>query len=563
MKCSIAFLAGVAFVFALGFLALAIRLYQIQIVDAGNAGKDFSLQSTRIMQTPGLRGRILDRKGRVLAGERVRRDLVCRPEAVKSTTISNAVLTLEREIGRAMNLIDAPNRITAERVMRHLKRESAVPLTVFEGLDETRFARLQERHADFPAFDVEIRGVRDYPYGSLAAHVLGHVGQERPNAETGDQKIHYYDKEATGRAGLEAYYNRYLSGVSGETKVRVNARGFAVDDEIARKPVDGIDLATTLDVEWQYALERELAGVTGAGVVLDARTGAIRAIASSPTFDPNHYQTGVPEFNKALSGTYAPGSTFKPIVALAALERGWDTNTVLSCDGVYMQTKCTARWGHGPINLNEAIRESCNSFFLQLGIAAGGEAVLEMARLFGLGEKSGVDLGGEADGNLEPWTFQSAMGQGPLLVTPLQMAVVAAALGNGGRVFRPFLHTTSKATPSPVRTLNAKPENLAAVRHAMKAVVDVGSARKAFHPIVGGKRRRLRVDAGGKTGSAEKASAAGRYKNTWFIAFAPFDDPEVAVAMVVEHGEFGGTTVAPRVYNILKRFYGETEDVRK
>ncbi len=562
MKCSARFIALVAAVFAAGFTALVVRLYQVQVVEVGESLQDFGAQSTRIVQTPGNRGRILDRKGRVLAGERIRRDLVCHLEAIRPASRANAVRATEREIGRATNLIDVPNRVTAERIARHLKRESAMPLTVHEGLDEMRFARIEERHDEFPAFSTEVCAVRDYPFGTLAAHVIGHVGRERPSAETGDQKIHYFDKETTGRAGLEAYYNRYLTGVSGETKVRVNARGFAVDSEVLRAPVDGLDLVTTLDAEWQHALERELAGVTGAGVVLDARTGAVRAMASSPTFDPNRYQAGQPEFNKAVSGTYAPGSTFKPITALAALENGWNPNTVLSCEGAYMKTKCTARWGHGPLILREAIRESCNPFFLQLGVAAGGDAVLEMARRFGLGTKTGVDLNGEAPGNLEPWSFQSAMGQGPLLVTPLQMAVVAAALGNGGRVLKPFLHA-SPQPPGPACTLDVKPENLALVRQGMKDVLDAGSARKAFHPLVGGKRRRLAVDAGGKTGSAEKSSGAGRYKNTWFIVFAPFDDPEIAMAMVVEHGEFGGTTVAPRVYNVLKRFFGETEDVRK
>lgn len=256
------------------------------------------------------------------------------------------------------------------------------------------------------------------------------------------------------------------------------------------------------------------------------------------------------------------------------------------CQGVYrlgnLRLHCWDRYGHGPVNVRMALEQSCNTFFCNLGTAVGSNAVITAARAFGLGRATGIDLGGEVAGVVPddawkrrwyglPWypgdTCQMCIGQGMLLVTPLQMAVVAATLANGGTVYRPYLHVpaSGRRRPAPVRTIPYAKDAIALVRDGMRDVVETGTGRNI---LVRGEtaadtgrriRHRLNVSCAGKTGTAEIGRGATKRKNTWIIAFAPFENPTVALAMIVERGESGGKTVAPRVHNVLAAIFGETE----
>lgn len=605
MRVSVWFIAGLACLFLFGFSVLGVSLYRLQSEKAGEFAEEETSQTTRRIGVPAVRGRILDRSGHVLADCRPSRCILCNPEEFQQRGgRSNTVDAIDIAIDALASAIGVVRTLTRAQIERHMARASALPLTVWRDLDDKTFARFAERADMFPGFAMTVRAERRYPYGTLAAHVVGYTGRGRPGEDVtapDAHDVHFFEEmEIKGRKGVEGFYNRYLAGFPGERFLRVDARGFrprksagkeladAAADDVG--PVDGLDLELTLDIGIQAELERQLEGVTGAGVVLDTRDGAVLAMASAPTFDPNdcipHLSAAVYASltnapakrgqNRAISEAYAPGSTFKPVTALAALATGWLPDDEYDCIGVYQlgpwKLRCWDYYGHGPINLRQALEQSCNTFFCNLGSAIGTNALVEAAHAFGLGSTTGIDLGGETPGVVpdeawkmlhynEKWypgdTCQMSIGQGMLLVTPLQMAVVAAALANGGTIVQPYLHkkagaaNKSDSSRSEMKTVPFSRESIDLVRHGMRDVVTQGTGRK----IGTG----LSVTCAGKTGTAEIGKGETKRKNTWVIAFAPYEKPTVAIAMVVERGESGGKTVAPRVNAVLAKIFGHKE----
>ena len=602
------FIVALGAVFVFGELVLGISLFRIQVLNVAESRESQAIQTIRRVRVPGMRGRILDRNGRVLAECRPSRCIQCNLEEFQRRgAASNTVAAVDAAIDDLSRALGIQRQTSPREIERHLQTASAIPLVVWQDLDESTFARFCERSHEFPGFADHVSAERTYPFGTLAAHVLGYTGRGDPEGFENDP-VYFSEKEMKGRDGVESYYNRFLSGVTGEKRVRVDARGFrptrarqnlmddAGDGDVA--PANGLDLTLTLDIRIQASLERELEGVTGAGVVLDPRDGAVLALASAPTFNPNECVptlkhavyaslTNAPAKrgqNRAISEGYAPGSTFKPITALAGLATAWMPEDEYNCQGVYrlgdLRLHCWDRYGHGSLNLSEAIEQSCNSFFCNLGTAVGSNAVITAARSFGLGSRTGIDIGGEYSGVVpdDEWKFrwynehwypgdtcQMCIGQGMLLVTPLQMAVVAATLANGGRVYRPYLYARKEGahTASVVRRIPYEADAIELVRKSMKAVVDTGTGRAILvrTETEGGRRRRfrLKVDCAGKTGTAEIGRGETKRKNTWIIAFAPYEQPTVAIAMLVERGESGGKTVAPRVHKVLASIFGEEE----
>ena len=581
---AIAILAMLAF-FSLGIAVLSTSLYRVQVNDVARFRKSMENQATRRISIPGRRGRILDRAGHVLADSRPVHDIVCSLECFKrSGGWSNTVDVIDAELSRIASVLRLPRAISRERIARHLRESSALPMTVWRDIDDMTLARLAERTADFPGFSCVLRAERIYPCGHLAAHVVGYTGRDRPDNDTGDTVVHYFEElEVKGRSGVERYYDSFLSGAPGERRVRVDARGFRQDaGTVEREPEHGPDLRLTIDLDIQRKLEDALDGVSGAGVVLDPRDGAVLALASAPTFNPDEWRTSHrellrdpsrPLYNRAVSGLYPPGSIFKPITATAALMQtesadfNWSPDDTYDCPGVFvlgdMRLHCWDRYGHGHLALRKAIELSCNAYFCNLGHLLGTNALFRTARTFGLGACTGIDLSGEAAGALsgEPWyaghTCQTAIGQGLLQVTPLQMAVACAAFANGGNVFRPYLHLREESDPPvrPIRTIPCSPESLEIVRAGMRDVVEKGTGRR-IRTRYGENRERfnIKVSCAGKTGTAERGH--GR-KDTWIMVFAPYDQPTIAMAMVVENGESGGKTTAPRAHRVLAHIFGE------
>ena len=572
----------VAAVFAAGLVHLAVNLREVQVAGAAEYSYASARQSVRRVQTAGLRGRILARDGEVLAGNRPSLSIVCLPEAFESRSWSNTVSAILRGAGEVGAAIGRPVPLGADAVGRHVSQSLAMPLFVWRDIGERELAVFSEREREFPGFAVIETSERTYPCGDMASHAIGYVGRDRGSALAGDERFSYFAPEMRGRAGLEAYYDGFLRGVPGERKLVVDARGFAMRGWTVVEAQPGPDLVTTLDMRIQRAAERQLRGERGACVVIDPRSGEVLALASAPGFDlnafvptlsPATYERYVddpakPLLNRASGGAYAPGSTFKPVTALAGLLAGYPDDEKYVCTGSFacgeMKLRCMRRWGHGPIDVRRALMVSCNPFFCNLGMDIGTNAFCSAARAFGLGAKTGLDLGVDSAGVVpdgewkmrrygERWypgdLMQMSIGQGMLLATPLQMARVAGAIGTG-RLVTPHLR---RDAPVESRELPFAEGQLEAVRAGMRMVVaGDGEVRGTGCRAGDG----VGVPVSGKTGTAEIGVGANRRKNAWFLAYAPSDAPTAAVALVVENGESGGGTAAPKVGEILKAIFG-------
>ena len=485
---------------------------------------------------------------------------------------------------------DEVRKIAGIRYDISLSGFSAIsPFTLAEDIDVNVITRIKERKSEFEGVYVAKEYFRSYNEGTMAAHILGGIGKisGEEYAELKDSGYGYND--LIGKRGVEKLYESYLRGKDGVKSEDENI------DNIAAEP--GNYVVLTLDSDLQKAVEssletriKEIArkggrpedkkggdANAGAAVVLDVKSGALLASATYPTYDPARFNQdyaqlaedpGKPIWNRAISGGYAPGSTFKPLVAIAALEKGTvGINELIRCDGIYKyyqdyQPKCWI-WSssgktHGDLNVTQAIEFSCNCYFYEAGRRTGIEAINEYAKMFGLGELTGIGLPEESKGNIsnpeykasvektaenKRWypadTIITAIGQSYSYFTPIQLANYVATIANGGTLYKTHLLKSIRSSvdgsvvysnePSVLKTVSIKPENLEAVKKGMYGVVDEGSASGIFE--------NYNIPVGGKTGTAQVGSNVS--DNALFVAFAPFDNPEIAVAVVVEHGVKG------------------------
>ena len=569
-----------ALAFVVGLLHLGVHLYEIQVRTAADYNYASARQSVRRVRTGGMRGRILDRRGTVLADNRSSVSLVCHPAAFQRRTWEATAGEMRASIDVLTTVIGRTAPLTDGRIRSHVNRLLPLPLEVWRDLKADELARFCEHEREFPGFSVQETVERVYPQGSFAAHLIGWVGATVPEAEAGDERFYFVSPELHGKGGVEHQYDGFLCGVPGERKVLVDARGFAIREWTVVEAQKGPDLMLALDSTLQRVVERQLSGCRGACVVIDPRSGEILAFASAPEFDPNTVRRedvygalaadpNQPLLNRASGGSYAPGSTFKPVTALAGLSVGYPPNATFDCTGVFelgaMRLHCARRWGHGELDLRHALMVSCNPFFCNLGLEAGTNALFAAAQAFGLGQRTGIDLGVDAAGVVpdsgwkmrtyhEKWFLgdlaQMSIGQGMLLVSPLQMALVAGAIGTGYRV-TPHLKA---GLPAERRALAFPDSRLNVVREGMRLVVAGENGVRGTGWRCG---EGLAVAVSGKTGTAEVGRGATRRKNTWFIAYAPSENPTVALAVVIENGESGGGTAAPCANAILRHVFGE------
>lgn len=572
-----------AFCFFAGFAVLAVRLERVQMDSVAESRRRMAVQAERRVQTDAPRGRILARDGSVLAGNRQAVSIAVNAERFQKRTWAETSAGIRAAVDAASAVVGRPSPLTDREISRHLKQTLARPLVAWRDVSYDELARFSEHESDLPGFSCVEREERVYPHGRLAAHLLGYVGRDRAESVAGDEAFRFCDLEMRGRGGAEYYYDSFLRGVPGERRLLVDARGYACEDHAVSAAKRGPDLRLALDIAVQTAAEGQLEGEKGACVVMDAATGEILALASAPTFDPNEFVPTLPRstygrysrdpskplLNRASGGSYAPGSTFKPLTALAGIRAGLSPWTPYECTGSYrcggMKIRCSRTWGHGEMNVTTALRDSCNPYFCNLGTIAGSNAVISVARSFGLGSKTGIDLPVDAPGVVPDETWkrdrygerwfpgdlaQMSMGQGMLLATPLQMARVAAALGTGYLVTpRIIAGLPPERVPVPYTERELLP-----VRTGMRMVVDGGTGRRG---AVG-----VNAYVIGKTGTAEVGVGASRRKNTWFIAYGEGGGRRVAVSMVVENGESGGGTTAPRVCEVLKAVFGSVDEPR-
>jgi penicillin-binding protein 2 len=470
---------------------------------------------------------------------------------------------------------------------RHLRVYPALPIIVFTDLSKIDLARISELFPRPPGLEIRMMIRRSYPFPGMASHTLGFVGRRQLPDKFELSKYAYARPELQGRSGLEKQYDSELVGQGGMKLVRVDTLGF-VHDQIGQslEAKAGHDLILSLDLRAQQAAENALRGVRGALVAVDVRSGAVLALASMPTYDLSALANGGygllaedtenrPLVNRALAAGYLPGSIIKPLIGLAALEAGTVTATEeIDCPGYYLlgkklRIRCAHRYGHGhPLAMIEALEQSCNTYFIDIGQRTGLDRLRPVLAAAGLGIRPAIDLPFASHGLLptrqwarDYWhrnwiasdTAFLSIGQGAINLSPLQAAMYTAAIANGGTLYEPYLvqevrdpqgKVRWRRAPAPVHRLPVTPEHLALVRQGM---ADVINGEHATAP----QARNSVVSLAGKTGTAEVGARDKRTKNTWFICYGPLESPRYAVAVLVENGVSGGKTAAP----IAKQFF--------
>ena len=567
-------------------------LWRLQVVEYQEYERMGTQTSMRVVREPGLRGRILDRTGTPLAENRAGHCIAIYMAEVRQdprwarTKILDAVDGVVDEIGATLDL---PRKLTRQKIKYHLDRERFLPLVAWGNLPDETIARYAERIGTMPGVDIHTRAVRHYPFDDMACHVVGFVGRgnTRPEElEKGQEGWHFQD-EMKGRDGIERLFNDRLRGLPRERLITVDVHGYRFEDPEDAGPVTtGADVVLSLNHRLQLVAEEVLGEDAGAICVVDPANGDVLALATfprfslrriSPRFPPEYHRQlnqdkRRPFVNKAMGERYAPGSTFKPVVALAALHSGEIAmDHVETCNGRIMLGNqafhCTGH--HGPVRVTEALETSCNVFFYEIGRKIGYDRIQAMGSRMGLGQRCGTGLH-ESAGQLPTreavrerrgfWapglTVQAAIGQGEVTATPLQMALVAGCIANGGTLYAPRLvreirpsgpGALTEFMPPKVRATNLfRPGPLRLVREGMRKVVQGarGTARRAR--VVG-------LEYAGKTGTAQYGPRGNPNYRGWMIAYAPYRRPRVAVSVLVESTEEGSRAAADKMKELMER----------
>ena len=584
------------------FALFLVRLFQLQVVEGEQHLQNSLRNSIRTIRLAAPRGEILDREGRVLATTRPAFDLDVVPSELHDASRTLDVLSVL--------LGAAPERLRGE-LGDPRGRARFQPVRLADDLGWESLARVESHRYALAGVLTEVRPRRTYPNGPLAAHLLGTIGEVRQEQLDNDngRLAGYRAGDVVGQSGVEALLETQLRGRAGGRNVLVDVAGREVEVLDRIEPSAGGRAVLALDLDLQRTAEDALSAsgtpgepVAGAVVAIDPRNGDVLALVSLPDFDPNAFSGGGvdpvtwrelmhdparPLQDRALAGQYPPGSTWKPIVAAAALQEHVRTpSTTVFCPGYFAfgnrSYRCWRKEGHGTVDLHRAIMQSCDVYFYRAGLELGIDRLAQYASAFGLGQRTGIGLEGEKGGVVpsSAWkerrfgaewlpgeTVSASIGQGYDLVTPLQLAVAYAAIANGGDVVRPRLvleiegptGTRIAQPPEIVSHLPVEPEYLARVREGLRAVVETPGG-------TGGKGRVPGLAVAGKTGTAQvvklehteglKGNAIPwKYRDhAWFVSYAPADDPQIAVSVLVEHGGHGGSAAAPIAQKVLARW---------
>jgi len=583
------------------FLLLLCRLWYLQVISVDRYKSLSEKNRTRYVPIAASRGPIFDRNGKLLVDNRPSFDV-----SIMRQDVEDRDLLLQR----LATYIDADGQELRQRWEEGKRFPVYRPITVAEDVDRDTMEKVQENSVDLPGMLIGVHPARAYPYGDSAAHLFGYLGEvtERQLRDLGDEG--YRAGDLVGKSGIEALLEPYLRGREGLRRLEVDVKGKELRQTQVREPVPGNRVFLTIDHELQLATEAAFGDQAGAAVALDVRTGEVLALVSRPAFNPALFARGItgPEWtellqdarhplqDKAIKGLYPPGSTFKIVVALAALEAGVITPSfTVDCDGSFTlgdsTFRCWKKRGHGRTDLKKALRESCDVWFYRVGLELGIDRLSEMAFELGLGHSTGIALQGEKGGLIPtrqwkqkrfnaPWydgeTVIAAIGQGYVLTTPLQLAVMTAAVANGGNVLRPQIVKRIEDWQGTIRkessaeTLNVAhldESNLAAVRGALEAVVNephgTGWATHFEKITVAGKTGTSQVVRRKSDEEEEQGRDGVPYRfrdHGLFVAYAPAEDPEIAVTVVVEHGSHGGSAAAPIARAMFEKYFGLAEE---
>jgi len=579
------------------FAVLFARFFYLQVVQHELYAARAEDNRISIVPLAPNRGLILDRNGVVLARNYSAYTLEIAPARVRD---------LERTIGELAEIVDIQPRDRARLRRLLAETRSADSLPIRTRLSDEEVARFAANRYRFPGVEIKARLFRQYPFGETASHVIGYIGRistrDQEELEKQGVEANYRGTDFIGKAGLEASYQEELHGTTGFEQVEIDAAGRGIRT-LSRTPAQpGNNVTLSIDIRLQQVAERIFAGRRGAVVAIEPGTGSVLAFVSSPGFDPNLFVEGIdatnwaelnnspdrPLNNRAIAGVYPPGSTFKPYMALAALELGKRTPRSTISDPGYFEFggrrfRDSKPGGHGTVDLYKSIVASSDTFYYMLANDMGIDAIAAFMKHFGFGSVTGIDLKGEAEGVLpspewkrkrfrtpeqQKWyageTISIGIGQGYNAYTPAQLALAMATLANNGVMMRPRLverienvrtGTQRVVEPQLVRKIPLKGENIEFVKRAMAGVNKEGTGRRAFLDAP--------YTSGGKTGTAQvvgmkqnekyvESKVAERHRDhSLFIVFAPVENPRIALAALVENGGFGARAAAPLARAVL------------
>jgi penicillin-binding protein 2 len=578
-------------------LVLFSRLVYLQVIAHEHfttLSEDNRVKLRAIVPTRGL---IYDRNGIILADNLPSYRLEITAEQVDD--MPSTLLALEEIIH-----IRETDRSRFEKLLKRKPRFEAVPLRFH--LSDEEVARFSVNRHRLPGVDIQAGLARHYPLGSLGVHALGYVGRIDEQALKTLDSSNYSGTTHVGKTGVEKSYESVLHGTVGLEHVETTAQGRVLRVLKRIPPVPGNNLYLTLDSRLQAASEKAFGDYAGSAIALDPKTGDILAMVSLPAYDPNPFVNGIeyadytalreddkePLFNRALRGQYPPGSIVKPFIGLAGLEQGVTGHKSSTyCPGFYTLPGSTRKYrdwkrtGHGTVKLDEAITQSCDVYFYDLALSMGIDRIHDYLQHFGFGKRTGIDIQGELPGLLpspgwkrarrgEPWfpgeTVITGIGQGFFLSTPLQLAVATATLANQGRRVKPkIIYTAGQAGSSVLQTVSRQKDQIIAKNDPAHWDRIIASMVHVVHGERG-TARHIGSDSpyriAGKTGTAQvfglkeeeeydaEAIAEKLRDHALFIAFAPVDDPQIVVAIIVEHGGSGGAIAAPIARSILDSY---------
>ena len=589
-------------VVASAFAVIAMRLWQLQVLSGELYFKKSADNFVKDLELPATRGRVLDRKGRVLADNRPAYHIAVTPRFFSDEALQT--------LARLLRLDDeAVDGVRAKLRDKKGALDRLKPVVVFEDVTRDQMALVESEKLSLPGVQVVAAAHRSYPHGPLASHLLGYMNQITAEELAERREQGYHNGDYVGRAGLERQWESFLRGKDGVERIVVDAKGqrkldleaadltaiLGVDRRIDAVP--GHDLVTSLDVDLQEVVERALARhKSAAAAVVEVATGRVLALGSWPEVDPNLLTGRVtraemerlmqdplrPLIDKSLRENYFPGSTFKITSTIAALEsHAIDPDERIACHGAI---KFGKRWfhcpeTHGPLNMHMALAESCDVYYYELGDLLGLDKMAEVARDLGYGQPTGLGLNGEVPGFIPTVEFynqrggfqkgmvlNSAIGQGDIKVTVLQVAMAYAAVANGGQLYIPQLverivtpggKPVQEFAPRLNHALAASPETLRAVRSALYDAVNhpkgTSYAQRVPGLEVAGKTGTAQVHNNRHTRDLEEGDEAADH--AWFASFAPYKHPEVAVVVLVEHGGFGAKAATPVAMEIYQGYF--------
>ena len=573
-------------------VALFIRLWYLQVVKGDYYYEQAENNRIRPLKLRPPRGIMYDRKGRPIVENALTFDISLVPE--DTPDLEASILSLATYL-----------KIKPEAIRAILENSSEIrgkyePVKIMEEAPWDEVAVVETHQEDLPGTLVEPEHRRHYPYGGLASHQLGYIGkmsEAQRRKDSGDIGL------LTGQGGLEKIYDKLLRGIAGKRMIQVNAAGRKVKDLGIDEPQPGNDLYLTLDLDMQRAAEDALGNRAGAVVAMDPNSGELLVLASHPNYDPNLFPRGIaprdwvrlssdpihPLYNRAIQSVYPPGSIFKIVVSLAGLETGAiKVDDLVTCRGSLRSGKhsfrCWKKGGHGPISFHDALVGSCDVYFYTMGARIGWDVVAKYARRLGLGSVTGINFPDEKAGNIpttdwkkrrtgEAWypgdTYINSIGQGYVQVSPIQACQMISAIANGGKFFQPILLRQSRSRetglvtriqPELHRSLTIDPGALAEIRRALLGVTSEpgGTAHGAATPFAA---------VAAKTGTAQVIAqkVAGRklseftQDHAWLVAYAPAENPRIAIAVLVEHGGHGGAAAAPIARKVIEEFMKNVE----